>query len=268
MAWNYEKGCEEPNPYTHRNTGPYSAPMWDSDVLPLVKAWEIAELKVIVAKGLLSTTPRSLQVAIDGAIFACLRLESKMLWQDNLKIDKFRHGYIEWLASQGKLSPDIGFGKKISAPASMALLLDTSGSMMGSPIQKLRELAQEFVYVRRFEFNSTCRELGKWEEIGDATGSTQMGAAFKYVKNVGIDHIVLITDGDPDSETHALQESVGLKIDIYYVGPEPAPHFLAALANQTGGKYGTATLDDIKQLTETIRLGLPSPSSTKETINL
>ena len=160
------------------------------------------------------------------------------------------------------------FGKKIPVPDHTALLLDTSGSMKGSPIRKLRELAQEFVYVRRFEFNSTCRELEKWEEIQDAKGGTAMGCAFKYVKNAGIRHIVLITDGEPDSENSALRESIGLKIDIYYVGPEPAPPFLAALANQTGGKYGKATLDDIKQLAETIRLGLPSPSSDKETINL
>ena len=108
MAWNYEKGCEEPNPYSYNYSGPYSSPQWDSNILCEAREWEMAEIKVAIARTLRSTTPGSLQVAIDGAIFACTKLESKMLWEDNLKIDEFRRKYMEWLAREGKLSHDIG----------------------------------------------------------------------------------------------------------------------------------------------------------------
>lgn len=145
-------------------------------------------------------------------------------------------------------------------PRATCLLMDTSGSMSGAPIVRLRDIASTFKSVRRFEFNSITQELAPKQVIGDATGSTNMAGAFSHVKTVGIAHVVLITDGQPDNQDAALASSKGLKIDIIYVGPEPAPPFLEKLANHTGGKYGEASLMS-KEIETKIMGLLPAPAS-------
>lgn len=155
-----------------------------------------------------------------------------------------------------KIASRGGFG-----PRSTCLLLDVSGSMGGQPILKLRELAQQLNKFRRFEFSDDCVELLPHEKIRNADQGTKMGHAFRYIKKHGITHTVIITDGQPDSEHDALTAAVGLKIDILYVGPDPAPPFLEKLAKMSGGKYGEATLDSLKELENTVRGLLPAPSS-------
>ena len=120
-------------------------------------------------------------------------------------------------------------------PATSALLLDISGSMGGWKIGELRKLAAEFAQARRFEFHSTCSEIPAGNEISDPGGGTAMHVAFLYVKSHGIDHVVLITDGEPDCQQQARAAAVGLKIDIFYVGPDLYPPFLKKLAEESGG---------------------------------
>jgi hypothetical protein len=142
----------------------------------------------------------------------------------------------------------------------IALLADTSGTMIGSPIIKLRELIAGFNNFRRFVFDTTCRELDPSQEVGEAGGFTDMAAAFRLLKSEGIQHTVMITDGQPNSEKDALREAIGLKIDVLYVGPEPAPEFLEKLANMTGGNYRASSLHDVLKLDTQIRGLLPEPS--------
>lgn len=155
-----------------------------------------------------------------------------------------------------------------------ALLLDTSGSMadyIGANQTKwdeLKKLAQQFTDIRRFAFSSNCTELGPAEIIPYAAGGTSMGLAFDTVKIKGIKHLVMITDGCPDNPQGALQSAQGLKIDVFYVGPDPAPDFLKELARVTGGAYGKATLQARAALEAQVRKMLPAPSEGKKAIAL
>jgi hypothetical protein len=139
------------------------------------------------------------------------------------------------------------------------LLLDVSASMDGSPIRELGLIAAKFTGVRRFIFSNDCEELAPGQYIGDAQEGTCMGEAFKYVRDKGIKHVILVTDGRPNDEQLALDESVDLKIDIFYVGPPPAPEFLYKLARHTGGKYGECSLFEQGKLEEGIKGLLPAP---------
>lgn len=133
------------------------------------------------------------------------------------------------------------------------LLLDTSGSMSGQPIRDLCKVASDFPTERKFSFNSTCRELRN-EDIPGAGGGTAMAAAFSVIKLQGITHAVLVTDGGTtDGEENTLNAAQGLKLDIIFVGRGDPPDILAKLANQTGGKYGSADLSDTKELASTIK---------------
>lgn len=155
------------------------------------------------------------------------------------------------------LRAKFGMGSGLSDES--ALLLDISGSMGDwcapnkTKIQEMRTLADEFVDVRRFTFSTTCAEMQKNERIGGTEGGTGLHVAFLHVKSKGIRHVVLITDGQPDDERMALQTSQGLKVDCFYVGPDPAPIFLRKLSDATGGTYGKASMASLGALKASVR---------------
>jgi hypothetical protein len=120
-------------------------------------------------------------------------------------------------------------------------------------IQQLRVLAAEFRDVRRFEFASDCSEMAPGDPVPDTHGGTNMAQAFLKVKDGGVQHVVLSNDGEPDSESAAIRAAAGLKVDVFYVGPDPAPEFLRELCDATGGEYGKATLDRVRELTASVR---------------
>ena len=120
-------------------------------------------------------------------------------------------------------------------------------------IDELRKLARDFQDVRRVQFASTARELVANAEIEDPGGGTAMDVAFRACKKLGISHVIMITDGLPDAADRALDAAFGLRIDIFYVGPDPAPEFLARLADATGGQYGKASLEMTKALGTQVR---------------
>ncbi len=181
---------------------------------------------------------------------------------------------------RASLRTKYGMGMGTGLPESACLLLDISGSMtedvdggvaqylnggvrMGNRrIDKLNELALEFTGIPRFIFSSTCRELPSSQRSFDSDlCGTNMAGAFVHLKSKGIRHVVMITDGKPDSESAAIREASGLTIDCYYVGPDPAPHFLRLLSDATGGQYGAASLAMVKELTSTVkeRLAIAAP---------
>lgn len=146
--------------------------------------------------------------------------------------------------------------------ATTGLLLDVSYSMNGDPINKMRALAEGLRQFRTFTFSDRCRELMPNEAVGEVEAGTKMHTAFAHVKASGIVHCVIITDGQPDDEGAALTQAMGLQVDVLYVGPAPAPPFLEKLANATGGKYGQASLDALKELETRVRGLLPAPPET------
>ena len=148
---------------------------------------------------------------------------------------------------------------------SQALVLDISGSMAATlgpnvrAIDELRKVADQFRDVRRFEFHSSTREIQANEKIGDPRGGTNLALALMTVKAKGIKHAVVITDGQPDDEDAALAAAKGMKIDVFYIGPDPAPEFCRDLARETGGEYGKASLHAPKALGQAVRALLPAP---------
>lgn len=154
-----------------------------------------------------------------------------------------------------------------TVPDSTCLLLDISGSMDSwigpgrTKIGELRKLAAEFTDIRTFVFSSTCDELSKKATIPAPYGGTAMHAAFLKVKADGIDHVIMITDGEPDDERQALNAAAGLTVDCFYVGPDPAPDFLRRLCNHTNGRYGAASLNNLGELKSALkeRLQIEAP---------
>ena len=79
------------------------------------------------------------------------------------------------------------------------------------------------------------------------TGSTDMAKALQFAKIADVPgmQFILISDGEPNSETDTLKiaKTYNNKISTIYVGPEDKPtgrDFLYRLAQETGGKGITA----------------------------
>lgn len=151
------------------------------------------------------------------------------------------------------------------------LLLDVSGSMRdvcdnrSTKENELWKLAAQFPGVRRFAFASSCEEIPE-SQIRHAGGGTNMAAAFMDLKAKGIQHAVMITDGMPDNAAAALAAAKGLQVDVFYVGPDPAPQFLRDLATACGGSYGQATFGSGSKALEAGVRGLLAAPTAKTTI--
>lgn len=169
-------------------------------------------------------------------------------------------------------------GKEVVASGpEVALLLDRSGSMTGSPIRKLREAILPFGGMRRFQYSGETQELKVGETVQDPGARFGMGdreegsnneiRAFEALKASGVKHCIFVTDGGADDPPEALKAARGLKIDVIYIGPPPPPRFLKDLATATGGSYdGSITFakdDGGKLLESKIRGLLPAPEEGK-----
>ena len=140
-----------------------------------------------------------------------------------------------------------------------ALLLDVSISMSDRvdgvrKIDRLREAILPFREVRRFVFSSYCYEV---TEIPEPNNTTALHHGLETVKGAGVNHIILVTDGQPDSEDMAFKATSGLKINAIFVGYSSdvrAQKFLQELCRRTGGRYGATVLDlqGVKELTSQI----------------
>jgi hypothetical protein len=142
------------------------------------------------------------------------------------------------------------------ARSARCLLLDVSGSMVSlmptgtRKIDRLRELAKDFPHERIFVFADGCRET---TAVPEPHGGTDLAGAFRHVREHGVCHVVLITDGLPDNEQAALREAAGLKVDVLYAGPLPQPDFLSRLALATGGHGQVVDLGDRALLGGSVR---------------
>ena len=152
-----------------------------------------------------------------------------------------------------------------TAPRDCALLLDISGSMEAycganvKQIDELRKLAGKFLGVRQFYFASDADEIPAGGEIPDPRGGTDLALGLDTVKAAGVKHVIVITDGEPNSKADALRSAGGLKIDCFYVGPDgnaQAKEFLERLASGSGGTYGSASFEFARALEEKVRLCL------------
>jgi hypothetical protein len=116
-------------------------------------------------------------------------------------------------------------------------------------IDRLREIVREFPNERIFSFSAHCQEV---RSVPEPQSNTDMAGAFRFLQSQGLRHAVLVTDGLPDDEDDALKAACGIQLDIFYVGPAPAPDFLERLARATGGSFSSASLDQPKLLSQRI----------------
>lgn len=171
------------------------------------------------------------------------------------------------------------------------LLLDTSGSMSScvtvaddpeSPEQAFVEEPRridllfkavhetpECAGLKMYEFNSFCRPLEVIPSLEaarnfDPHGGTNLADAFTTAKAAGFYNAILITDGEPDSESAALHAALGMRLGIIYIGNPPMPRFLQKLARETDGTFAIADLRDQKAITDAIVHALPSPEMIKD----
>lgn len=139
-----------------------------------------------------------------------------------------------------------------------ALLLDCSGSMSSelepgnSKINALRTIALGLplagVDIYKFDSSVTKVPFDRIKSALQASGGTNMAAAFQACKVDGHNTAIVITDGQPDSAEQALAASKDLKLEIIYVGSGQRPDFLDRLAQQSGGHSFTGSLKETKEL--------------------
>ena len=134
------------------------------------------------------------------------------------------------------------------------LLVDMSGSMgvhdarggrsrYDAAEDELRTLQAQFpgkVAVIAFSDQAEFCPTGVPIRMG---GNTNLAAALRFVKPVdGLARVIVISDGEPDSESEALSvaRTFTSRIDVVYIGPEiggSGREFLERLAKASGGTF-------------------------------
>ena len=107
-------------------------------------------------------------------------------------------------------------------------------------IDIVNDVLKDFKGTKIWQFSDYCKLTDGI--LREPYGGTNMGRAFVTLKNNNIKEFILLTDGQPDSETDALFNAKGLKIDIIYIGPQPTPQFLIDLAKMTNGNFTSIEL--------------------------
>lgn len=128
------------------------------------------------------------------------------------------------------------------------LLLDASGSMEDSDangVPKMKTLGKMIKIMPsadKIYFNSDIFNYGKRIDTPKPDGNTDLALAFKYVKSNYMNKynkIILISDGEPHSESEALQAALTLNqpINIIFIGNKGSSgeNFMQRLAKATGG---------------------------------
>ena len=132
--------------------------------------------------------------------------------------------------------------KLMKQSSNKALLIDISGSMRDlippsfevSKYQIMQQILEKIPAQNKFCFDTHCERFTK---LPKPRGNTALHKAFDYIKTQNLSEVILVTDGQPDSEALALESARDLKIDIIYIGPKPVPDFLINLAELTNGSF-------------------------------
>lgn len=150
--------------------------------------------------------------------------------------------------------------------ADVIVLIDTSASMIGDRYQKAcAELAQlqntlpGRIAVISFSTEPIFCPSGIPQE---PSAATDLAKALRFAKiaDIGDMRFIVISDGEPDSESEALKVAAQYsgRIDVIYVGPEggPGAAFLQRLARAHGGQ--AITSENAKELAAAARFLLSS----------
>jgi Mg-chelatase subunit ChlD len=102
------------------------------------------------------------------------------------------------------------------------------------------------------------------DEIPEPAGGTPMAEGIAFAKQITATHIVMVTDGVPNSMSAALDaaRAFGGRIDVFYIGDgdDDGAHFCNTLAASTGGVSSVTGLDKPKELASKIAGLLPAAS--------
>lgn len=127
-------------------------------------------------------------------------------------------------------------------------LLDVSGSMddkVGEKrkIDHLRDVMKQYLDAKILSFSSNVKEVTDPHSIPNPNGGTDLAKALRYI-NTHIkekpERLVLVSDGQPDSESDALDQAkiLSLPMDIIFIGENDSKgyNFMHKLASATGGQ--------------------------------
>lgn len=167
-----------------------------------------------------------------------------------------------------------------SNPETRCFLLDMSYSMTAmdagevygekSRYHVLCDIVEQYPDENKVIFSTGPEIIPNHRSIREyyPRGSTNMGYSISFCVQQGYKHIILVTDGHPDSQDEVFQAIQNVeRLDIIYAGPQPAPEFLRDLANRTSNvSYSDCSFKMPKQLTQKIA-GLIG-AAPKQTIKL
>lgn len=183
------------------------------------------------------------------------------------KLSVIRNNLAETGLSDLNIVTSSGSIKSNVVSGNVALVVDFSGSMCayvdGEPAYRIvnRHL-DEFPDIRKIYFATDVME-DKPEEPG---GGTNLHLALNKAKELGYSNVIVISDGEPNSESLALESAQGLIVSIIYIGDSMRGRmFMERLAKQTGGQYKDVNLSQIL-LSEVVTALIPEKAS--KSINL
>lgn len=161
----------------------------------------------------------------------------------------------------------------IRAARRSALCVDVSGSM-GDPvsgryddngdsprkIDKMRELVTDVQSTGSVPVIAFGARVEVVDSIPNPSGQTPLAQAIEFAHREGATHLVVFTDGQPDSADRAFAAALafGHPIDTFYIGPgtDHGATFCKQLAKMTGGTCNLTDLGKPKELAATVRLML------------
>jgi Mg-chelatase subunit ChlD len=147
------------------------------------------------------------------------------------------------------------------------LLVDASGSMDDRiktgerKIDKLRKVVDSLRSTHRVPVAAFgvggFRQVEIVESVPEPAGGTPLHLAIDFGRQQEANHLVVVTDGFPDSADAAFSaaKAFGHPIDVFYIGDgdDQGAKFCAELARRTGGKCGvTDLIGEPKQLASKI----------------
>lgn len=149
------------------------------------------------------------------------------------------------------------------------LLVDCSGSMdtrVRSGERKIDALRKVVSTLRESHpvpvaaFGALGADVQVIDTVPEPSGGTPLHRAIQFGTREGATHLVVVTDGQPDSEGAAFDAAreFGNPIDVFYIGDgnDSGARFATELATRTGGVVNMTDLGQPKQLAAKIRLML------------
>ena len=180
-------------------------------------------------------------------IYPTIDIQKVDLTKDSQKIDITKDNQADPQVLSDKIK--LNFTKlnldKPEVLSDTAFLLDVSGSMSAKvgkerKIDHLRNVMGGYPAAKKFSFSDNVHDE---KNIPEPNGSTDLAKAFRYLRNTGLKpkRVVLVSDGEPNEESSALNEAkeLAIPIDIIFIGDKGSrgERFMEKLASASGGQH-------------------------------